>query len=143
MREVGLFIDKLTSPPPPHTQFYPVRETGSFLPGAGSLPLSFPIVSRGSIWQWQRFSNSLRIKMQREARLLAGRKPGRASGSPSRPLGVILGRLFFNSLCLGCGGLWSLAFLWGWFESLLGVVGWGTGFNMHNESQGLQTPQRL
>lgn len=76
----------------------------SYAKGRRPLPLCLPIVSRGSSWQWQRLPCSLGIKMQREARLLAGRRPEKATKSPSPPAGFILGRLSFSFLCLGSVG---------------------------------------
>lgn len=128
--------DKLASPPPPPTQFQPARETALFcqelLPSLSAFPL-YPQALVGN----DRDSLILSELKCREARLLAGRKPGRASGSPSPPPGVVLGRLLFNFLSL-LGLCWilesCLSCMWGWFVSFLGVEGEGggrPGFNMH------------
>ena len=129
------------TPPPKRTGFGTVRrKTCSLRPRACPLLLCLPIVSRGSSWQWQRLPCSLGIKMQREAGLLAGRRPERAAGSPS-PEGFALGRLSFSFLCLDSVGFWrSLGFhvpnSGGYFGSF--VRGRGLGLRMHGyDAQGL------
>lgn len=85
--------------------------------------------------------------MQREAGLLAGRRPARAAGSLS-PAGFALGRLSFGFFCSDSVGLWrSLSFrvlnsggkLWELFR------GWGLGFGMDVDMKlrACELPRRL